>query len=197
MNCQKVKDLMLEYAEGSLPRREHAEFEAHLAACDGCAEAMRREKQIEARLSASFRESVRTLSLGEQGHAKLLDALARPAKPAQPAWARILARRWIELTAAFGATVALLAVLVWLGTQRHAQPRSQPLAVETPSMQVPETRSTIQIRLPSVIRSYTFHRDGDFVVDTLVEQTNLVNVTLWGQINASTEPKANEKKMPL
>ena len=34
--CQEFVELVTDYLEGTLPARDRARFEAHLAACDGC-----------------------------------------------------------------------------------------------------------------------------------------------------------------
>jgi len=43
--CQQAVELVTDYLEGALPRRERQRFEAHLRACDGCDEYLR---QVEA-----------------------------------------------------------------------------------------------------------------------------------------------------
>jgi anti-sigma factor RsiW len=35
--CRQAVDLVSDYLEGALPRRERRRLERHLAACDGCA----------------------------------------------------------------------------------------------------------------------------------------------------------------
>ena len=37
LSCQELVELVTDYLDGALPPREHARFEAHLAACTGCA----------------------------------------------------------------------------------------------------------------------------------------------------------------
>ena len=37
LSCQELVELVTDYLEGALPPREHARFEAHLTACEGCA----------------------------------------------------------------------------------------------------------------------------------------------------------------
>jgi hypothetical protein len=197
MKCSEARESLLEYVEGSLPEVRRGQFDAHVTGCDACAEAVRREREIAARLSKGFRESVERVTLGEGGKEKLTQLLANAPGHGQPRWTQLLAERWIVLTTALSTGVALIAVLLWFGNPHHAKPKTQPLAVEPDLTQMPETRPTIQIRLQYLARSYTFQRKGEFVVDTLVEQTNLVNVTLGGQITESIQPKANEKKMPL
>jgi len=197
MDCHECQELLFEYVEGSLSAIKRAEFETHLTDCETCTEAVRRENRMEARLSTCFRENVQTLTLGEEGREKLMKAFTRSGRPTQGAWTRLLTERWIELTAALGTAAALLTVLVWVGTQRRTQSMKHSLVAKPVPMQTPATTPTIQIRLPYLVRSYTFKQNGDFVVDTLIEQTNLVNVTLWGEISSSTEPNANEKRLPL
>ena len=36
LSCQELVELVTDYLEGALPRRERARFERHLAACGGC-----------------------------------------------------------------------------------------------------------------------------------------------------------------
>lgn len=36
MTCRQVVELMTDYLEGSLPARDRARFEEHIAGCDGC-----------------------------------------------------------------------------------------------------------------------------------------------------------------
>ena len=39
--CQQAVELISDYLEGALPRREREQLEAHLRACDGCDEYLR------------------------------------------------------------------------------------------------------------------------------------------------------------
>jgi anti-sigma factor RsiW len=36
LRCQELVELVTDYLEGALPRRERRLFEKHLSACDGC-----------------------------------------------------------------------------------------------------------------------------------------------------------------
>ncbi len=47
--CVQAVELVTDYLEGALPRRERERFEAHLRACDGCDEYLR---QVEATIRA-------------------------------------------------------------------------------------------------------------------------------------------------
>src|SRR5438309_1165124 len=106
MKCPEVQEFLFEYVEASLPQVKRAEVEAHVAACEACAEAVRREKQIAGRLSSTFRENVQTLALGKLEREHLLSALTSPRESSQPRWARVLAERWVGFTAALGTAAA-------------------------------------------------------------------------------------------
>lgn len=36
LTCKEIVELVTDYLEGKLPRRDRKRFERHLAACDGC-----------------------------------------------------------------------------------------------------------------------------------------------------------------
>jgi anti-sigma factor RsiW len=36
LNCRELVELVTDYLEGTLPEHEHARFDAHMFACDGC-----------------------------------------------------------------------------------------------------------------------------------------------------------------
>jgi anti-sigma factor RsiW len=36
LTCRGLVELVTEYLDGTLPEHEHARFEAHMLACDGC-----------------------------------------------------------------------------------------------------------------------------------------------------------------
>jgi anti-sigma factor RsiW len=53
--CQEVVELITDYLEGALPRRDRRRFEAHLAGCADCTEylaQMRRTLELTGRLVA-------------------------------------------------------------------------------------------------------------------------------------------------
>lgn len=54
MTCRELVELITDYLEGALRPEDRAQFEAHLAACSGCAnylEQMRRTISLAGRLS--------------------------------------------------------------------------------------------------------------------------------------------------
>ncbi len=54
--CQELVELVTDYLEGSLSRRDHARFEAHLAACGNCTQYVAQFRET-LRLTGTLRES--------------------------------------------------------------------------------------------------------------------------------------------
>ena len=69
IRCDEVVELISDYLEGTLDVATHAEFEAHLALCDACAEYLR---QMRTTLDAVGSVSLDPLS--EQARADLIAA---------------------------------------------------------------------------------------------------------------------------
>jgi len=196
MNCQKFQEMLFEYVEGSLTESERAEADSHLAACPVCARVVQRETNVQERLHKGLQQSVESLTLGSQGRAELLGALASERVVRQRPWPRRLTDVWLRLGAALGASVALAALVIWV-----RQPQTSPQKAErsggSVSAQVSAAKPTIQIRLPGIATSYTFQQNGEYVVDTFVEQATAVNVTLWNPGGEPAESKDKERKLPL
>ncbi len=54
--CREMVELVTEYLDGSLSRRDHARFEAHLAGCTNCTEYVDQFRET-IRLTGTLRES--------------------------------------------------------------------------------------------------------------------------------------------
>lgn len=55
LSCRELVELVTDYLDGELPRRERRAFEAHIASCDGCAsyvDQIRRTIDLTGRLTA-------------------------------------------------------------------------------------------------------------------------------------------------
>ena len=65
MACQELVELVSEYFDGSLSRRDRARLEAHLKACDGCTEYIAQMRQ--------------TIRIAGRLHPDALDPAAREA----------------------------------------------------------------------------------------------------------------------
>lgn len=55
LSCQELVELVTDYLEGALSRRDCARFEAHIAACDNCREYLAQFEQTIA-LTGTLRE---------------------------------------------------------------------------------------------------------------------------------------------
>ena len=55
LSCQELVELVTDYLEGALSRRDRARFEAHIAACDNCREYLAQFEQTIA-LTGTLRE---------------------------------------------------------------------------------------------------------------------------------------------
>jgi predicted anti-sigma-YlaC factor YlaD len=54
LSCREMVELVTDYLEGALPAVEHARFDAHIGACDGCTaylEQMRTTVRLTGRLT--------------------------------------------------------------------------------------------------------------------------------------------------
>ena len=56
LTCRELVELVTDYLEGSLSRRDRARFEAHLAGCTGCTEYVEQFRET-IRLTGTLRES--------------------------------------------------------------------------------------------------------------------------------------------
>jgi len=197
MNCQQLQEVLFEYLEESLPQEQRAEADAHLALCAQCMASVQRQKEMQERLSSRLEQCVGGLSLGSSGRAQLFRVLESHDRARQFISVQIWAKLWGRVAAAAGACalVALFSLSIW---RRQTTISSNKTVVPPPvAQQSFDSRPTIQIRLPGVAASYTFQQNGEFVVDTFIEPTNFVNVTLWSSDNEPAESKSKERKMPL
>ena len=70
--CQEVVELISDYIEGSLPRRERRRLDAHLAGCEHCSEYL-----VQMRATIQLTGRLRSEDLSPQMHAALLAVFRR------------------------------------------------------------------------------------------------------------------------
>ncbi len=70
--CREVVELISDYLEGALPRRERARLESHLAGCEHCSEYLH---QMQATIALGGR--LRTSDLTPEMRSALLDVYRR------------------------------------------------------------------------------------------------------------------------
>ena len=197
MNCEEFQETLFEYVEGSMSPQKRAEAQTHLEGCGTCAVAVKREKQVQQRLSAGLRQTVEALNLGIERRGQVLKICANNRESWERSWGQRFAPVWVRLAAALGAAAVIAGLAVWVWRPGVSSSVTQATSPTSVALQVSEQRPTIQIRLPGIATSYTFQQSGDFVVDAFVEHTNFVNVTLWNGDNEPVESKGKERKMPL
>jgi anti-sigma factor RsiW len=56
LNCQELVELVTDYFEGALSRRQHERFDAHIAACEHCTRYIEQLRQTIA-LTGTLREA--------------------------------------------------------------------------------------------------------------------------------------------
>jgi anti-sigma factor RsiW len=56
LTCQELVELVTDYLEGTLPRRDRARFEAHIAGCTNCSAYVEQFRET-VRLTGTLRES--------------------------------------------------------------------------------------------------------------------------------------------
>jgi len=115
MNCRRCRELLFEFAHGSVPQRERLEIEEHLAICADC----RREEAATRQSLAAFDALVpREPFDAERGLTDLRKRMAAAPSPALPWWTRLRPLLW----PAVAATAATVAAVILLSSPEPAVP---------------------------------------------------------------------------
>jgi len=174
MNCRRFQDELYEYLDGSLSPRAQAAAEQHLAGCAGCRQALQAERETAQCLSNTFRGATESLQLPPEVGCRVVAALAQQrCAPDEPRGEAIFWHRWAwPLAAAASGLVLLAGFFFFARAPGPEMPRPHPhLAGEG-----------VSIQLSYVVPTYTFRREGGFVVDALTYQTNVVNQKLRAEL---------------
>ena len=161
MNCERLQENLFEYLDGALPSSEMEAARRHVAECGGCREKVEHEKAFERSMSERFREAVTGIQLEEHVRRRIATALER--KVAEPRRARLVLA-WKRLFFPIAATGALAVALIQVGQHRAVTPAPQRGTARV-SSQSP-TRE-VSVHIMYCAPNYTFHRDGDTVIDAL------------------------------
>ncbi len=165
MNCRRFQHQICEYLDGSLSPREQAAAEQHLAGCPVCRQALQAEQDAERCLSRTFRGATESLHLPREVGRRVAAALAQErCAPAEP---RIEVIFWRRLAWPLAAALALL-----VGGSLFFVEWRRP---KTARVQTHPAGEGASMQLSYVVPTYTFRREGGFVVDALTYQTNVVN----------------------
>jgi len=111
MSCTRYKDWLTDAALGALPADRAAEFDAHLASCSGCRQALQAERKLLAVIDSSLAAELAAEPAPDFA-ARVRQQIA--ADPATQSWLA----GWIPVAA--GALAALALLAVWLSQREPA-----------------------------------------------------------------------------
>ncbi len=169
MNCRGFQHEMYEYLDGSLSPRAQAAAEQHLAGCAACRQALQAERETAQCLANTFRGATESLQLPPEVGRRVLAALARQRGASdEPRGEVFFWRRLAWPLAAAALVLLLLGGFFFVRSPGPGVARPQPH----------QTGEQASIQLSYVVPTYTFRREGGFVVDALTYQTNVVNQKL-------------------
>jgi hypothetical protein len=172
MNCRRFQHKMYEYLDGSLSPRAQAAAAQHLAGCAGCRQALQAERETAQCLSNTFRGATKSLHLPPEVGRQVVAALARQrCAPDEPRGEVVFWRRWAWPLAAAASGLLLLGGFFFFFFVRAPGP-------EMARPQPHPAGEGASIQLSYVVPTYTFRREGGYVVDALTYQTNVVNQKL-------------------
>ena len=170
MNCEDLQENLYEYLEDSLPPSRKSAVEKHLAECSACREAVRQEQELARSLSGRFEQSVQSVSLDLHTQCRIMAAVekkfsATPRRAPIPFW-----KRWALPLAA---TAVVLACGVWVGHNFLSNPPP------TTRLPIHAAEQMVVVHVSYSTPHYIFRRDGNTVVDTLINDPQDADGTLF------------------
>jgi anti-sigma factor RsiW len=173
MNCQRFQELMFEYLEGSLSPAVSESAAAHVSDCPVCRAAVQQQQQFARSISTGLRQSIEALTLRPDAHRRLMDAL-REDRPV-PAGGDGALSWWRSLVwpATVSAAIVLAAALM-IGVPFGSR---VPVA-QTAQLARHDAETSLSIRLSYCAPIYSFHQEGDLVIDYVTCDPRYVDETL-------------------
>ena len=170
MNCRRFQHRLYEYLEGSLSRGAQAAAERHLSGCVACRQALGAERETAQFMSGAFRRATDSLQLPAEVQHRVLAALAeqRPVRDQEQGSVFVWGR--LAWPVALAASVCLLLASLYL----FPWDSSRQTGLAQPNL----AGGDVSIQLSYVVPTYTFRREGGYVIDALTYQTNVVNERL-------------------
>ncbi len=121
MTCKSCQRLLYDYLDEALPAERRASMEQHLERCEGCREALGRERQLTSSMSALLRRETRSLTLradtGREVERSLGSAVRAPEERASDR------RRLLRPAVAVAAATCVVVGLVLALQREKPQPR--------------------------------------------------------------------------
>jgi len=186
MNCGRFQKLLLEYTEGSLAQGTHEAAERHLVNCSICRQIVQQHQEFGRLLADDLRHNAASIRFSPEEQGRLVDAL-RQQDANEPA--RELISNWWSRLAWIGASAAVLVVglFVITGLPFRSTPRAP--------------RPDHVLNRPMLVRfsycepSYTFHREADFVTDSIGCNPRTIEQTLWLARNQKPVKSATKSEL--
>ncbi len=201
MNCRHFQDELFEYVEGTLPADAQAAAQKHLAECAVCRQAVEKEKRLGSALSSRLRQFSQPLTLHPKILRNILAASERKGSVPMAESLIDLCKYWLRVAAIPVAMLLVAGVLLAIhssGTRKReavADPGpSRISAVTSPAQD--NSRTPVSVQMSYHLPRREFRREGNLVVDTLVDETVVVDETVPSG-NVKNLPQKLEIKTPL
>jgi anti-sigma factor RsiW len=181
MSCADFKNLLFEYLDGTLPPDSKKACEQHLAQCEPCREEWARHRTLAEEISERFERQTEGLALASAARARILEECERGSivEEFTGFWRRS-SWRW-----GIAGLCVLALTLIGIRAVKEDSVASKDTVIPT----------TIFVRIPQTIPTYTFHKEGRYVIDSMTYRTNLVQETLWA--NYRRDSSAQNPANPL
>ena len=171
MNCEAFRESIYDYLDETLSLSEQKGFEAHLADCAGCRDALQRESQLSNRLKNDFERAVSATTLDHVDRRRIVAAAERELTERSD---RPKNSFWTHIVSPIAAAVATLAASIWVGSQPMRFP---PLAPQS-SVDTDYRNREVRFRVSLSSGGYIFRKEGDQVIDALTSDTVFADGTL-------------------
>ena len=161
MKCERLREELYEYLDGALSPSEMKALRDHLEACADCREMVAREKEYERSMTRRFQEAVDGIQLEEHVRQRVVGAVGKGR--AETGTGRVFSF-WKRLAFPLTAAGALAAAIILAGHRPSSPDQSKNQAAQ---LSLKPGNREISVHVMYCVPSYTFHRDGNTVVDAL------------------------------
>lgn len=174
MKCKIVQENLYEYLDGALSPSDTASVRRHLDECGICRQMVQREMDFARVTSSGLERAVDEVRLEPHTRRRITQIaennLAHSVRRHMPSF-------WMRFAWGFAAATAVLALIIGatyrFGSHRHSR---KELARVSMPITAPEILVNLSYSAPRY--TYTFHRDGNTVVDALVYEARVTEASL-------------------
>ena len=167
MNCQNFQNDLPEYMEGGLAPDQRRAADRHLAECPECRHLLQREHAMARTLSQGFRQSVQHLTLPPDFQKRLATAIGEERAAKIIPLRESSASGWARFLWPVGIAACVLFTIM----------RTSPLAPGGPPPVAALIPPDISLQFVYCAPKYTFHREGNQVVDMVECEPRTVDIS--------------------